>query len=132
MNQDAHRRGVQLPMPISAWKGPTQKMRTLASRCRLDHPQKARRNHKPSDGEFGAANGKKSGPNRLDKLFIPKDLTTFCPRLSPATDREQSVAGLDPEVSGPSPYFLNKFSKAWRASSGLEVEVSRSMVVRGE
>ena len=29
-------------------------------------------------------------------------------------------------------YFRKRFSKAWRASRGLEVEVSRSMVVRGE
>ena len=29
-------------------------------------------------------------------------------------------------------YFRKRFSKAWRASSGLEEEVSRSMVVRGE
>jgi len=29
-------------------------------------------------------------------------------------------------------YFRKRFSKAWRASSGLEVEVSRSTVVRRE
>jgi hypothetical protein len=38
-----------------------------------------------------------------------------------------------PEGSlGGSGYFRKRFSKAWRASRGLEVEVSRSMVVRGE
>jgi hypothetical protein len=30
------------------------------------------------------------------------------------------------------PYFRKRFSKAWRASRGLEVEVSRSTVVRNE
>jgi hypothetical protein len=33
--------------------------------------------------------------------------------------------------SRPAAYFLNRFSNAWRASKGFDVEVSRSTMVRG-
>lgn len=71
---------------------------------------------------------KTAGKLISDKLFILNDLTTICPN--------QGTLRRHPESNFPgdgSPcHFRNKFSKAWRASSGLDVEVSRSIVERGE